>query len=328
MPRNPSLDNAKGIAMTAVILFHILRGMDAAGLIAYSPLLKLADNFAYGFHTQTFLFVSGLLAWQHAGSLNWQLRRQAALYHPYLLWSLITWSLSFMLAQSVNQPVTLAQLATVPILPIGHFWFLLALMAGTAVLALLRSPIALIAGLVVCILLCFTPVSAWIGAPYHLFFMLAGALLAAGPGLPTVPWPATILALAVLLGGAAMGGQNLGAMHDVRLLWVGIAGCVACIGIAQALSASRAATAGLGVIARYSMTLYLLHVLAGAGTRIVLTKLLPDLPISLVFIASLSAAFVLPLFAAIIARRLHIDGALGFSPLWRAPVPATRAPAG
>ncbi len=328
MPRNAVLDNAKGIAMFAVVLFHVLRGADTAKLLPYGEGLRLADQIAYGFHTQTFLLIAGYLAWPRAGDGRWQLGRQLSLYHPYLLWSLVTGGLSYLLASAVNRPISPAELLWIPVLPVGHFWFLLALMAGTALLGLLRTPAALGGGVLACLGLSFTPAALWFAAPYHLIFMLAGGLLATRPTWPRIGVPTGLVAAAILVAGASFAAGPTAAMHDVRLLWVGLAGCVACLALAEYAARWHPATALLGTLSAYSLPIYLLHVLCGAGVRILLARAWPGMPPLLVVMLSLTAALLFPVLAAQIARRLGVDGVLGFRPLRRPRRAANLLPAG
>lgn len=328
MPRNAVLDNAKGIAMFAVVLFHVLRGADAAGLMSYGPALRLADDIAYGFHTQTFLLVAGYLAWPRAGDGRWQLGRQVSLYHPYLLWSLVSGGLSMVLASSVNRPVTPSEFMWMPLWPIGHFWFLLALMVGTALLGLLRTQAALALGMLACAGLAFTPAAHWFGAPYHLVFVLAGGWLASRPALPGIGPVAGLAAAAVLVAGALLAERYDLAVQDIRLVWIGLAGCAACLALSELLARWRVATMLLGILARYALPIYLLHVLAGAGTRIVLMRGGIDFPAPVVTAASLLAALLLPIVAARIARQIGVDGLLGFTPLFRPAARPIPQPAG
>jgi len=76
MSRNTTLDNAKGVAILAVVIGHVLRGFNAAGWIADSLPLKLTDAVLYGFHVQTFFLIAGFLTFPKAASARFQYERQ------------------------------------------------------------------------------------------------------------------------------------------------------------------------------------------------------------------------------------------------------------
>ncbi len=90
MNRLPALDNAKGIAIVAVVVFHVLRGFHSAGMIDGGIAARFADAFAYGFHVQTFFVIAGYLAWPRADKLVFQRDRQFSLYYAYLFWSIVS----------------------------------------------------------------------------------------------------------------------------------------------------------------------------------------------------------------------------------------------
>ena len=65
------------------------------------------------------------------------------------------------------------------------------------------------------------------------------------------------------------------------------------------------------------MTIYVLHILAGSGIRIVMLKLhVPPEPWAYL-IAGTAAGVILPLLAHLVLQRLHLLAPLGLAPLAR-----------
>ncbi|WP_214624393.1 acyltransferase family protein [Sphingobium nicotianae] len=326
--RDHALDRAKGLAIFAVVLFHVTRGFVTAGLLPQTPGLRFADTLAYGWHVQTFLVIAGYLAFPRAALGRFQLRRQASLYYTYLLWSLITWLLLVPFASKVNTPLTWQDLFWIPVVPIQHFWFLLVLMAGTALLGLLRSGPLLLASAVLLLAIGHPSVFDDLGpANYSLqiyfhgvpFVLIGGWLSQSGLRVVPAPWAALICAAALALAawGANHKGAELGPMDVPFMLAGGYAVYVA----AHYSARIPRLAAALDLLGRHSLAIYILHVIAGAGLRIILVKLAPGLNTGIAMLLSLGAAVIGPIVAELIARRLGLAVLLGLDPLpfWSEP---------
>jgi fucose 4-O-acetylase-like acetyltransferase len=310
MPRDASLDIAKGIAILAVVVFHVTRGFVAADLIDNTPTLQFWDTVAYGFHIQTFFLIGAYLAWPKAGSLQFQIERQANLYYVYLFWSVSTWLVTYALNRYVNRPVTLDDLWTIPITPIAHFWFLLVLMIGTFLLMFLRSVAALLIGMAVLLGLQHVDVLMWYGVKDFSFLMLVGALLRAGPGLPKPRWYLGLAGFAVLVAYAWQRGSSLAVAPEFRLI-AELGGCYACYVAAHAISLRPATGAVIGFLGRHSLAIYLLHVLGAAGARLIIHAIAPGLPVAITVTAAMVCGIVVPLAMERITAALGIDQLVG-----------------
>ena len=326
--RDQALDRAKGLAILAVVLFHVTRGFVLAGLLPQTLGLQFADTFAYGWHVQTFLLIAGYLAYPRAQDGRFQLRRQASLYYTYLLWSAITWLLLMPFASQVNNPLGWQALAWMPLVPIQHFWFLLVLMVGTALLGALRSTPLLLAVSV----LGFALVHPFVLPPpamgdYSLrlylhtvpFVLLGGALSQSGLRLVANPWAGLICiaSLALVTWSATVTNVDITPIDFPFMLAGAYAVYVA------AHYAGRIAYLGeaLDLLGRHSLAIYLMHVIAGAGIRIILARLVPGLPVGIAILMSLAAALVAPIVFELIVRRLGLSVLLGLDPLpfWSKP---------
>jgi fucose 4-O-acetylase-like acetyltransferase len=315
--RNMTLDAAKGIAILFVVIFHVLRGFDSAALLPYGPWLARADSFAYGFHIQTFFLIAGFLAYPKAATLRFQARRQASLYYCYLLWSLLSWLVVYAMSGRINHPVSVQELLTLPFIPIHHFWFLLALMTGTALLAVFRSSPMLLLGIFVTTVIS-GPLFNHFGRLdllEHANLMLIGALLRHLQIRIAINYLAGAAGLALLAASAywtSRGGQSLSSDH---LLPVSLAGCYGIYCIAHGLLRHGAIGRTLVLLGQQSLPIYVAHVMAGAGARVLLMIIVPQLPIALSVMICIAAGVVAPLIMAQLADQLGLARLLGLKPL-------------
>jgi fucose 4-O-acetylase-like acetyltransferase len=326
MTRLSDLDNAKGIAIAAVVIFHVLRGFQTAGLIGSNAALQFADALAYGFHVQMFFIIAGFLAFPRAGELSFQRDRQLSLYYPYLLWSAVSWAISYALASKVNSGVTIDDLLHIPFRPIEHFWFLLILMIGTALLAFLRNSIALAGAILVLTIIAIADVAHWYDIWTRLILILIGAWMRSGPGLPPVSNLGGLAGACLLGTGCWLSLHASYPIASIWLLWSTLGGCYACYVLAHRIVAWPGLYACMSYLGQHSMPIYLLHVCGGAGSRIILREIAPGLPVSLSFALSLVGAFAIPLIIYEVSRRLGLSRWLGLDAIRyrRNPAPATQ----
>ena len=317
--RDFAIDATRGIAIVAVVLFHVTRGFESAGWLSSSYALSFADSFAYSFHVPTFLLISGYLAFPKAGDIRFQLQRQVWLYHAYLLWSLVSWVLVATMNSAVNNPVSLHDLLLMPVVPIQHFWFLLSLMLGIAMLFLLRTAWALLAGILVA--LAVTPLLAGLPAPLggmnSLCMVLIGGLIRVSGMTPKASLPAAILCIAVMVGTLWLRMTPSGPtdLFPAARLLMALLGCYAAYSFASAAGNGRAG-AILAYFGQHTMVIFLLHVIAGSGLRVILSRMVPGLDASIGILLVLIASFALPLIFEWMVARVGAEGLLGLKPLF------------
>lgn len=326
MQRNTTLDNAKGIAILAVVAGHVLRGFRQADLIPDSFALRFIDTLLYGFHVQSFFLIAGFLTFQKAASLKFQYQRQLNLYYPYLLWSAASWAIAYGLSAEVNNPVTVDALIYIPFVPIQHFWFIPMLMLGTAVLGLLRSrAMLMMACAALLIALAFFPPLGWFDAERNLLFVLAGALIWTELGLPRPHRGLGIAGFAALAGTTWLETATAASVWPPVSFLVQLAGCYGVYVAACELSRREALGAILSYLGRHSFSIYLVHVIAGAGARVILQAVRPGIDPVIAVAISLICAVLLPLVFDWVAVRFNVARALGLRPLVTAERAAARA---
>jgi len=315
------VDHARGIGIILVVLGHVLGGLYNSGLFPHETFLRWIFYTLYTFHMPMFFFLAGLNA-QHS------LRRCASSFlagkvttiaYPYVLWSLIQGSIVMVMARDANIPITAADLAAIWYRPIGQFWFLYALML-CHIVAYIVTREAIMVGLAVAGFVIFS----WLHDPpdlaltlHHFAFYVIGRYAPRVVIVTPVPqlkgW-LTSIGLVIAFGIAiAVDGSQFGLhANGVTALPASIFGITAVILLSKVLDPRW--NRWLAAIGTTSMTIYILHILAGSGIRIVMLKLhVPPWPWLYLLIGT-AAGVLLPMLAHVVLRQLGLLAALGLAP--------------
>jgi fucose 4-O-acetylase-like acetyltransferase len=326
------MDAARGLGIILVVFGHVERGLVAAD-IAQSSWWQVADYILYTFHMPLFFLLAGLNAPRPLarGRVEYLKNKVWTVGYPYFLWSVIQGLVLVLLASSTNGKHGIDQLFSIPWKPMSQFWFLWVLMACQIVITLVGARAALLIPLAIA---SFVASQLTLGLTSHFFhalpFFLAGAVLShRAADLRQVKLNLLLAPAWIIFAGLAYGSLAKVTVDQFESAWAlpaGVAGIAAIIWSARMLSGwALAAFAYLGAA---SMTIYVLHVLASAGLRIVMMKLhLP--PIDWLYaLACTVFGIVVPLAAHVILGRLGLLWPLGLAPLPKKTPPAVQiAPA-
>jgi fucose 4-O-acetylase-like acetyltransferase len=313
--RTDWIDFAKGLGIVLVVYGHTLRGLASADIIPDGSALLASDYVIYTFHMPLFFFLAGLTAYPSIAKGRGRFLRGkvSTILYPYVLWSLLQGGVEVALSEFTNSPTEASRLLEIPWDPISPFWFLYSLFWIHLIFAALHrtGPIRVLA------LSAVAFVVSWFLAPQIVFDTARGFLYyAAGTALwahmpeGVRPRPGTLVAitalLAVLFLLSALASLGLGIDDQVAVV-------PALLGIAF--------TAGLGLrlaerlpwvvwLGTMSMSIYVMHILATAGLRILLSNGLGiENPLVLLPLGT-AAGVLLPLAAHVVASRLGIAGLL------------------
>ncbi|WP_159992700.1 acyltransferase family protein [Roseomonas sp. 18066] len=285
MQRSLWADNARAIGITLVVAGHVLRGLEKAGILAASPGLTLLDSVIYSFHVPLFFFLSGiffngsLARHGRAGTFRGKLDR---LVLPYLIWSLLQGAAEVLLSGATNGRTSWAEVFSLLWAPRAQFWFLYAL-ALVMLLGLMlyrdqraRQSLAVpLLGLALYLLRPFVTEQLQVAflADNFVFFAMGVWTQGVLPQLSARPLQVTLLALAtaVLL---QVHFHGLLGLHytDRGLETLAVAAtCVLAI-IGASMLLTRHAHPWLLAIGRASMPIFLMHILAASGLRVVLQR--------------------------------------------------------
>lgn len=316
--RDATVDIAKGLAIIMIVIGHVLRGLSASGqLDPATAAYRATDTALYSVHLATFVLLAGLFVQRgvaRAGARPYLLGRAADFLYLYLLWTLIQGLVKVATSSLVNKPMTPWGLVEAIWKPEGQLWFFPFLLITTVVVALIapwrnRSLTVTTVLLVsVVALLTWGTQGSYIGqAGWSLVvFFVIGAV--AGhqalsraidrlPGLPTV-----------LLGGVAFAGlvalepaapTSSAYPLTARAIALGVVATLIGLTVLLAVSKQLGRTpvgAPLSFVGRHSMEIFLAHIIAASGSRIVLTQLGIDDPgvlIGVGVVAGVAAPLVL-----------------------------------
>jgi fucose 4-O-acetylase-like acetyltransferase len=320
------VDCARGIGILLVVYGHVARGVVAAGLMDGTGLYRIVDSLIYSFHMPLFFFVSGMF---FPGSLKSKglgllKNKVALLVYPYFIWSVIQTGVKILMGGHTNHAARIHDLVTLLWLPVEQFWFLYSLFL-----------------IFVLEILCFTTLKK-AGVSQRNCALLAGGLSVAlfflRPWLPGVFQLQTVAGYMVYFHGgvcffifAKGGGRMLqaplawglvfGLSAAAHLVWqedsavlyllLAFSGTFLVISLSnlQFPSFIRA----FSRLGRYSMEIYLVHILAASGFRIVLFNILHIAEPGLHLAGGLVAGLLLPVLFVKFCGRFPV-AALLFSP--------------
>ncbi|WP_158971900.1 acyltransferase family protein [Chachezhania sediminis] len=302
------IDIAKALGITLVVFGHVIRGLMQSGLLE-NPVWHKIDFAIYTFHMPLFFFLSGLNVMGSRGKGGFFARRARAIVIPYFVFSLLQGGVQLALAGKTNGAMSVGELLRIPIDPIAPFWFLYVLFIYVALVSVWKPGWPMLA------LGCVTMAASHLVKDDHYFlfqilyflpFYVAGCLFTPG----RLSLPAGLGAVAVyaawVLGALALGVSDR-AFYAPVMLPATIAGIVATIWISQRMEGiSRVFTwIGENVIA-----IYVMHILAASGVRIILKMAGIDAP-AIQIVMGMLGGMGLPLLALVVLQRIGMAGWVG-----------------
>ncbi|MDR3190721.1 MAG: acyltransferase [Lactobacillaceae bacterium] len=301
------VDVAKGIAILLVVYGHVILGLNDATLWD-TPNYHFQYSVVYGFHMPLFFLLSGLFInnWVNRPFKQAISQKAYRLLIPYVVWSLIQGSVMILLSGSTNSHNGWGLLAQIPTTPFSQFWYLYDLFVLFIVYYGLRRGIKLSDKWILLLALIIAPFAPYMALwqlfriGYYLFFFVLGMFV----------WQHKAMLSKIPLSMATLGfiGVNVLYFH-IRLPQfprsvVGI--LVALVGIVFVLALSnKLHSKWLALIGRLSLPIYLMHILATAGTRILLMKL-GMINVELQLLSGMLAGVLLPLLAYWLWQRVTI----------------------
>lgn len=328
--RSTWVDYAKAVGIVLVVYGHVARGLVNAGL-PVDPLLRgLVDSIVYSFHMPLFFFLSGLHfreALAKRGGLGLVLNKVDTIFYPYVVWSLLQGGIEVGLAPYTNSHVGWGEVLALLWAPRAQFWFLHSLFAVFVAGALLYS----LCGFRHVWLLWLAFAGYYCGKAMPWIAPLAGVVsvlivhFALGIAFATVRsrFERAGIGLAVLLLVLAVVGQyafhvtfgldyTAGGPAQLILATVSILALAACC-----IVLGRWRIGWLRFVGVSSMSIYLMHILAGSGIRIVLQRLFGIHDVAVHLLVGTILGILLPLLAQALIRRAGM-GFLFAPPGWLA----------
>ena len=305
------VDYAKGIGILLVVYGHVSRGAYNAGLSMDADLYKLIDSIIYSFHMPLFFLLSGIF---FVPSLNKYGRRGLifekadSVVYPYVVWSLLQGFCEVFLSRFTTAKTSMDEVLSLLWQPRAQFWFLYVLFLVFVIMALLYRDRQGIAATLAPIAL----VAAWVSrfyvqlpfpidflATYLIYFYIGTQIKIWKSWISEHTLPSCVisgLSFSVL---AWIFHVRLGLVFsDKSMLALPLA--LSGIGLVCSVASLMAKNASNGikwiaVLGACSMPIFLMHILAGSGVRIILSKFLhiENAPIHLII--GTSIGILLPL---------------------------------
>lgn len=292
--RDRSVDVARALAIVAIVVGHVERGLASALLMPFDTAMTL-DRAVYLFHLSTFAYLSGLFvrrSVERDGARQVVVRRAALLVWLYLLWTVIQGSTRVAASSVANTAVSVSDVLRVWV-PEGQLWFLPWLIAVTTIAAVTQPWRRAISGAIAVAASAVLAVAVWGFDPLYVFTRGWALLLPFLIGcVVTQPRHAALarhlgpVAVAAVVGTSTWLWVALGTEAttpttggDVRTLVTVTLGMLGCLAgtvavLAWAALLSRSPAGGvLSAVGRRSLEIFLAHIVVTAGTRIALVKL-------------------------------------------------------
>lgn len=293
---------AKGIAIFLVVYGHVIEGLAEGGYMFAS--YEVQHGIIYAFHMPLFFFLSGLFLTKILGrEFTTVLKSRAlTLLYPYFLWGTIQGSIMAILSKFTNGGGGWEKVILLPIDPFGQFWYLYDLFFMTLLFYGLNKLLKNnhLVFLVATILFIATPLmSGWEFSRifHHFIFLVLGSLF-----FKYEQWFDSyrywvISALTVISIIAFYSNLEL-----LKFLAYGLLGTVLTIVVSRVVKANLS----LEFLGKKSLSIYLFHILAIAGSRIILTKFLGFTNIPSLIVILTIAGTLFPLVVDYIATKLRM----------------------
>ncbi len=318
--RDPWVDYAKAIGIVLVVYGHVARGLFNAGIPMDVPLYERVDSIIYSFHMPLFFFLSGIFflhSLHRRGSVALAANKMDTILYPYILWSLIQGLTEVWLSRYTNGKVSLAEVLSLWD-PRAQFWFLYALFLVmlTAILVYRRDIRALILGVLALGALAYV-FQASIPSALHSDYVVKNfVFFALGVWFNTVKdrltlhpgrWAAAgVIGFLIVQYGFQVGLGMQAGDKGVASLLVAIISILAVASLSMWLA--RSPSPWVLALGGASMGIYLMHILAGSGARILLGRFLGVRDVGVHLIVGCLAGILLPMLVIWLMKRFGIGG--------------------
>lgn len=279
------VDYAKAIGIILVVFGHVNRGLHSSGISVSNLFFAKIDSIIYSFHMPLFFFLSGLFfvsSIEKSTKKNFILNKINTIFYPYVIWSLLQGGTEVILSKYTNAKTNIIEVLSFPFHPRAQFWFLYALLMIFIFACIIYHhklfiktlPIIILASLIGYLF------SNKIGTHLHvdyitknIVFFFIGCLFNLYKNILQKLFSTSSLFLFLFLCS-----QYLFHLYykmnytqtGIFTFWLAIISI--CLIINLSIKLSDTDIHWLRKIGELSMVIYLMHILAGSGARIILSK--------------------------------------------------------
>jgi fucose 4-O-acetylase-like acetyltransferase len=279
------IDIAKGIGIILVVYGHVARGLLSSGIIS-GPRWEILDSVIYTFHMPIFFFLAGLFViptrCRHGGA-GMVLNKTETLLYPYFIWSLAQGFIEVILSKYTNGDTTVSDVLSLAWSPRAQFWFLYVLFAFFLLSSIIYFRSDLIwrslifaSSAVMYIKFSHSDIELLAKASQNISFFTLGALLV---NLKIEFHRNSFIALAlsfILFSFLQIKFHYSFGMRSGDygvFAWFVAASGIALIVMTAAFLASKNLF-WLELVGKYSMHIYLMHIILGSGARVFISRVL------------------------------------------------------
>lgn len=310
------VDNVKVIACVLVVLGHFFQSMTKANILPANDLYLWFNQTIYYFHVPLFFICSGYL-YQKLSKVNdigsWKrnvLKKVLNLGIPYFSFSFATWFLKTVFSGTVNSQVG-GLFDTLFLHPTAPYWYLYALFFLFLITPTFTNKAMAIIGLIVAIV--FKMFGVFVGGygVQAISYVLANEIwFLIGMCLSTFDFRrymnTGMMIIAILIGAVFAGlsvlvySENI--HYEIISFILGLIACCSVIMTIEIVYENRGQSNIFGVLAKYTMPIFLMHTLFAAPLRTVLFKLGIQNAVAHVLLG-LIISFIGPMIAAWIMKK-------------------------
>jgi fucose 4-O-acetylase-like acetyltransferase len=285
--RNEWIDYTKALGIMLVVYAHVARGLYNAGVAIPKSFFELTDSVIYSFVMPLFFFLSGLFfysSFTKRGAKGLILSKVDTIVYPYILWSIIQGVIEATLANYTNGDVTYAEVFSLLWSPRAQFWFLYALFIFFLFASAIYSVVSKRAAVMVFLLSIVAYLTPSIRPegfifdviPQHFVFFAFGIVFSLYLDARQLAKFWVIALLAVIVGAVQ---YYYHVTLDQRYTDYGPIGLLAALVsilfiVAISTRLSEKPNRLMLFIGSSCMGIYLMHILAGSGARVVLKALI------------------------------------------------------
>lgn len=337
-PRQTWIDYARGIAIILVVYRHVFEGIKNAGLnVAPYQVLEQANILFYSFRMPLFFIVSGIFV---AGSLAKrglplfiETKARTILY-PYFLWGILQLSIQLALSGVVNAQRSPSDYLMLFYLPRGleQFWYLYALFNVSVIYAFTIAVFRLSPWQNIGLGILFFGISTWVAQEsmnigflsdilhYYIFYAIGDAcsrFIRNKENLATLQSGNLMMMLLVPFIVSQWYFLQRNLQHPTghydfvenfepfRFVIIAITGCAFVISFSFVMQRTNRMR-WLHILGRHSLYIYVAHVIALAGTRIFMMKMLNITHVPTLLTVGILMALLLPVLLFKISEKLRM----------------------
>jgi fucose 4-O-acetylase-like acetyltransferase len=286
--RDTWIDYARGIGIILVVYGHTARGLAHAGIPVNQSLYRAIDNAIYSFHMPLFFLLAGIFfldSLEKRGVRGLILNKAEVLLYPYVLWSLLQGVIELLLNRWTNGHIGFQEILSLLWAPRAHFWFLYALFLFSVLGALIFQAarprvyylVLIAAALPIVCGLSYPriPAASYVGSDFFFFalgiwFRELKQMYIRRCRHLLIPSTAGFVLAQYL----RLQQENPYMITGLETLAIAVLSINFVVVVCMCLEVAAGRINALSALGAASMAIYLAHILAGSGVRIVLVKLL------------------------------------------------------